>query len=188
MQLVTYAPSRLRCSALSRFGVTLAVLGALSCSFVPSRSFAADEPEPVEATPKGKIGLGLLGAELGVAVPAIIGMDAWWAYVVFPVAGAAGGAIAGHFLIDQNNHAELSVVFLTTAMALVIPTLVLAASATAYDPESEVRTQASLGTGAIRYNAGTVKLAAPGVSVVPDSQAGRLHVSGVHVSVVSGRF
>ena len=102
--------------------------------------------------------------------------------------GAAGGAVAGHFLIDQNNHAELSVVFLTTGMALVIPTLMLAAAATAYNPDSDASPQASLGTGAIRYNAGSLKLAAPGVSVLPDSQAGRLHVSGVHVSVVSGRF
>jgi hypothetical protein len=174
-----------------RLGVTLAVVvSVLACSAVSSPVHAqSDEPTPVEATPKGKLGLGLLGAELGVAVPAIIGVDAWWAYVVFPVAGAAGGALLGHFWIDNGNHAELSVAFLTAGMTLVIPTLVLAAVATAYDPDDELSTsQASLGSGALRYDAGALKLAPPGVSVLPDAQAGKLHVSGVHVSLVSGRF
>jgi hypothetical protein len=174
---------------LRRLGVTLAVvLSAAVISAVPSQSLAADTPTPVEATPKGKIGMGLLGAEIGVAVPAIIGLDQWWAYVIFPVAGAAGGALLGHFWLDQGDHAELSVVFLTAGMTLVIPTLVLAAAATAYDPDEEAESQASLGTGAVRYDAGSFKLAAPGVSVLPDAQAGRLHVSGVHVSLMSGRF
>lgn len=173
-----------------RLGVTLAiVMSVLACSAVSSSVHAqSDEPTPVEATPKGKIGFGLLGAELGVVVPAIFGVDAWWAYVVFPVAGAAGGALLGHFWIDNGNHAELSVVFLTAGMTLVIPTLVAVAAATAYDPEDEVSSQASLGSGALRYDAGALELAPPGVSVMPDAQAGKLHVSGVHVSLVSGRF
>jgi hypothetical protein len=173
-----------------RLGVTLAVvMSVLACSAVSSPVHAqTDTGTPVEASPKGAIGIGLLGAELGVAVPAIIGVDAWWAYLVFPVAGAAGGALLGHFWIDNGNHAELSVVFLTAGMAFVIPTLVLAAAATAYDPESEASNQASLGSGALRYDAGTLALAPPGVSVLPDAQAGKLHVSGVHVSLVSGRF
>ncbi len=177
---------------LRRLGVTLAVVvSVFACSVVSAPVHAqSEEPTAVEASPKGKIGFGLLGAELGVAVPAIIGVDAWWAYLVFPVAGAAGGAVLGHFWIDNGNHAELSVVFLTASMALVIPTLVLAASATAYDPEEEAEaaSQASLGSGAVRFDQGALKLAPPGVSVLPDAQAGKLHVSGVHVSLMSGRF
>jgi hypothetical protein len=176
---------------LRRLGATLAVVvSVLAWSAVgtPAVHAQSDAPTPVEATPKGKIGLGLIGAELGVAIPAMIGVDAWWAYLVFPVAGAAGGAILGHFWIDNGNHAELSVVFLTAGMALVIPTLVLAASATAYDPEDEMEDQASLGSGALRVDRGSLQLRPPGVSVLPDAQAGKLHVSGVHVSLVSGRF
>jgi hypothetical protein len=179
---------------LRRLGVTLAVvMSVFACSVVSSSPVHAqsDEPTPVEASPKGKIGLGMLGAELGVAVPAIIGMDAWWAYVVFPVAGAAGGALLGHFWIDNGDHAELSVVFLTAGITLVIPTLVLAAAATAYDPEreaAEAAEQASLGTGALRVDRGALALRPPGISVVPNAQAGKLNVSGVHVSLVSGRF
>lgn len=171
-----------------RLGVTIAVVLSMASAIAPSQSWAQDaQPESIEADPKGKIGLGLLGAELGVAIPALVGVDDWWAYVVFPIVGAAGGAIAGHFIIDEENHAELSVAFLTAGLTLVIPTLVLAAAATAYDPEEDMN-QASLGSGALRLDRGEVKWAAPGVSVVPDAQAGRLHVSGVHLALMSGRF
>lgn len=178
---------------LRRLGVTIAVVLSVACAVAPSTGWAQEEeeddsaPDKLDAEPKGKIGLGLIGAELGVAVPALIGLDDAWAYIVFPIVGAAGGAVAGHFLIDDGNHAELSVVVLAAGMTLVIPTLVLAAAATAYDPEEDMN-QASLGTGALRLDRGEVKWAAPGMSVLPDAKAGKLHVSGVHLSLVSGRF
>jgi hypothetical protein len=175
---------------LRRLGVTLAVvMSVFACSALSSSVHAqSDEPTPVEASPKGKIGFGFLGAELGVAIPAIIGMNQWWAYVVFPVVGAAGGAVLGHLWIDNGNHAELSVVFLTAGMTLVIPTLVLAAAATAYDPEENLSDEASLGSGAVRFDQGALRLRPPGVSVLPDARVGKLNVSGVHVSLLSGRF
>lgn len=175
---------------LRRLFVTLAVIASvLACFAVSTPALAqSDTPQTIEASPKGKIGLGLIGAELGVAIPAIIGVDAWWAYLVFPVVGAAGGAVLGHVWLDNGNHAELSVVFLTASMTLVIPTLVLAAAATAYDPEENRGDEASLGSGALRVDRGALKLRPPGVSVLPDAQAGKLHVSGVHVSLLSGRF
>lgn len=174
---------------LRRLGVTIAVVLSVACAIAPSTGWAQEdvEPEKLDADPKGKVGLGLLGAELGVVVPALIGVDELWAYIVFPIAGAAGGAVAGHFLVDDGNHAELSVALLAAGMTLVIPTLVLAAAATAYDPEEDMD-QASLGTGALRLDRGEVKWAAPGMSVLPDGKAGKLHVSGVHLSLLSGRF
>lgn len=177
---------------LRRLGVSLVVvMSIVACCAISSPVHVhaqSSEPTPVEASPKGKLGFGLIGAELGVAIPAIIGVDAWWAYVVFPVAGAAGGALLGHFWIDNGNHAELSVVFLTAGMTLVIPTLVLAVAATAYDPEENRGDDASLGSGALRIDEGSLRLRPPGVSVLPDAQVGKLHVSGVHVSLLSGRF
>ncbi|HKU39305.1 MAG TPA: hypothetical protein VJR89_14185 [Polyangiales bacterium] len=176
---------------LRQLGVTIAVvLGVASIVAVPARSYAADDdekPTPVDATPKGTIGLGLLGAELGVAIPAIIGVDATWAYIVFPAVGAGGGAVAGYFLIDDKDHAEAAVALLTAGLTLVIPTLVLAVAATSYDPDDEIE-QASLGTGALRFDQGALKLAAPGIGLVQNTQAGKSHVSGLSLSVVSGRF
>jgi len=97
------------------------------------------QAQPVQVTPtaKGIIGVGLFGAELGFAIPALAGLDQAWGYVVFPVLGATGGALAGYFLIEQNDLPEVAVASLAIGMALVIPTMVLTLSATAYDPDDD---------------------------------------------------
>jgi hypothetical protein len=78
---------------------------------------------------------------------------------------------------------------MTAGMALVIPTLVLAIAATEYDPEDDVSTTASLGTGAVRVDDhGELSFAAPGIAMVPNPVSRKLEVSGVNVSVLSGRF
>lgn len=177
---------------LGRLGVTIAVVLGVASASIPSRSFAADdEKKTVDATPKGTIGLGLLGAELGVAIPAIAGVNATWAYIVFPIVGAGGGAVAGYFLLDDPNHSKPAVAMMIAGLTLVIPTLVLAVAATAYDPDDEVEQAASLGTGALRFDGADVKLAVPGIGLEglgQNNQTGKSHVSGASVSLVSGRF
>ncbi|MFW6023766.1 MAG: hypothetical protein ACOC9O_03380 [Myxococcota bacterium] len=91
----------------------------------------------IDASPKGTIGLGVLGAEVGFAVPALAGLDDWWWYAIFPAVGAAGGAVAGWYAIDEPNRHKVAVSMLTVGMALIIPTAVLTLSLTAYDPEDE---------------------------------------------------
>ncbi len=87
---------------------------------------------------KGVVGLGLIGAELGFAVPALAGMDQTWAFIVFPAVGAAGGATAGYFLLEgEGKSIEANVALLATGLALIIPTMVVTLSATAYDPDDE---------------------------------------------------
>jgi hypothetical protein len=88
---------------------------------------------------KGVFGLGLIGAELGFAIPAIAGMDDWWPYVVFPTVGAAGGGVAGYFLLEEGKgNTEVAVAMLVVGMALVIPTAVLTLALTAYDPDDDI--------------------------------------------------
>ena len=70
-------------------------------------------------------------------IPAAAGLDDTWALVTFPIVGAAGGAIAGHFLIDNNDSPRLGVAALVTGLALVVPALVLTLSLTAYDPDDD---------------------------------------------------
>ena len=99
-------------------GPSLRLLLALAIGFAllvpPAQSFAQDdepvdeEPEPVATDPltadfKGMIGLGLIGAELGFVVPALAGARDTWVYIVFPVLGAGGGAVAGYFLLEQGD-------------------------------------------------------------------------------------
>jgi hypothetical protein len=162
---------------------------------------------PVGADYKGAVGLGLVGAELGAVIPALAGMDETWAFIVFPVVGAAGGALAGYFAIDNPGHADISVVALTAGMALVIPALVTTLALTAYDPESEqqdgaatrtqrrhtarlklLRSARFAGSGLLRVSEGQLALAAPGIALLPTATRGELQLSGVNVALFSGRF
>lgn len=112
---------------------TLAITVTAALVAAPSVTFAQNDK--VQADFKGAIGLGLVGAELGGVIPALVGVDAdtTWAYIVFPAVGAAGGAIGGYFALDKPDRVELSIAALTLGMALVIPAFVITLSATAYD-------------------------------------------------------
>ncbi|MFW6050520.1 MAG: hypothetical protein ACODAU_05065 [Myxococcota bacterium] len=135
-------------------GAALAVAVAVGAAVVGPRAAQAQaEATEIDATPKGTIGLGLIGAEVGFAVPALAGLDEWYWYVLFPAIGATGGALGGWYGIDEPGREKWAVAMLTTGMALAIPTMVLTLSMTAYDPEDEASTVeaeevASRGSGA----------------------------------------
>jgi len=105
----------------------------LVCSDLAAASSVAAQDKQIEASFQGAVGLGLVGAELGAVIPALAGVESAWAYIVCPVIGAAGGAVAGYFTLDRPNHVELSIGALALGMALVIPAFVVTLSATAYD-------------------------------------------------------
>ncbi|MCB9600516.1 MAG: hypothetical protein H6721_25840 [Sandaracinus sp.] len=118
----------------------MALAFALIAGATSSPSVAAaqpTEPQRIDASPKGLIGLGFVGAELGLTIPALAGLDDTWALIVFPVVGAAGGAIAGHYAIDNRGNEKAAVATLTIGLALVVPSLVLTLWATRYDPDDE---------------------------------------------------
>jgi hypothetical protein len=185
-------------------GVCLAV-GLLLAQAAPAHAQAKTVPPDG----KGIVGLGLIGAELGFVLPAVAGINDTWAFVVFPVLGAAGGAAAGYFGIEQGGHTELAVASLTAGMALLIPALVITVSETRYDPEededfasassrashrADTRDPRTAGTGMLRVAERGVAVAAPALSLVSTaSVSGRdalasSRVTGAQLSVVSGRF
>jgi F0F1-type ATP synthase assembly protein I len=195
-----------------------AALVASALLAAPSTSFARDDEEeeedsgseqatnPIEADFKGMIGLGLIGAELGFVIPALAGARDAWAFIVFPVIGAGGGAAAGYFLLEKGDgEPELAVAALTTGMALVIPALVVTLAATAYEPETEmpsangapsrrVRLAAAAGPGLLRWSERGVLLAPPVISSghsVTAKEALRTGVERsreVRVALLSGVF
>ncbi len=97
----------------------------------------ADPCTQVQSTPKGAVGLGLIGAELGFVLPAVIGLHDAWAFVVFPLVLGGGGAVGGYFAFDQPNSPEAGVAMLAVGIALIIPSLVLTLAFTSYDPGDE---------------------------------------------------
>ncbi len=142
-------PASLRFGWFSRVALAL-VLGvavsAASTHLTSSRAEAqcmASATRPcttVDSTPKAIIGVGLMGAELGLIIPALAGMRDLWPYIVFPLVGAVGGAVGG-WAIEENtrNSPEISVALLAVGIALVVPAIVGTLALTAYSPPSEAQ-------------------------------------------------
>lgn len=111
----------------------------------PTRACAQEDSQlgtAVGATPKGTIGLGLIGAELGLVIPAVSGLHDVWATITFPLVGAAGGAVAGYFAIDNRGASAGAVAALATGAALVVPSLVITMMARTYRPREQAPNEA----------------------------------------------
>ncbi|MBX3249623.1 MAG: hypothetical protein KF901_20770 [Myxococcales bacterium] len=203
-------------SKLKGFVFVAALSSALvATSATPSTAAAqATEPRQIDASPKGLIGLGLIGAELGLTIPALAGLRETWSLIVFPVVGGAGGALAGHFLLDNNGHVNASVAMLTVGLALIVPSVVLTLWATRYrPPEDGVERSnddmepldaddeaarptppAHAGGGLLRIGRDGLQVGLPDVGVLPSYTLEELALFGgqqsteVRFSLLSGRF
>ena len=80
----------------------IALIVAAIFQVAASPAAAQVEPTPVEPDIKGMVGMGLIGTELGFVIPALAGGRDAWMYVVFPIAGAGGGAALGYFLLEKG--------------------------------------------------------------------------------------
>lgn len=183
--------------------LAIALVFAAAPSVTQAQDEAADVPLEQKAGPDGMIGLGLIGAEIGMLVPAIAGMEDTWPYLVFPAVGAAGGAVAGIFLLQDGSVSpdagagspEIAVAVFAVGLAGLIPALVVTMSAAAYDPETDedltARPGAEAGTGLVRLDPQGVYMGVPGVSVsqtAADPRRLREATRELSVSMFSGRF
>ena len=140
-----------RSSSATRRPWTTALVVALALSVgaaaLPQRAEA--QVSTVRPDGKGILGLGLVGAELGLIIPALAGVrDEWWPYLVFPLLGAAGGAVGG-WAVEQNtqNDAEVDVALMVVGLALVVPTIVGTLALTAYQPPDAAEEWFTTGLG-----------------------------------------
>lgn len=143
----------------------------------------------------GTIGLGLLGAELGLILTPAFGLqDHVWAWIVFPTVGAAGGALAGAFAFDPGNPGpEVTVTLLGVGAALLIPAIVGALALKDRRSNRSLEKRMESG-GAIRLSKEGTRFRLPDVSSVPVYSAAERQRFGVNqrsqvqISLVSGRF
>ncbi len=124
------------CTAL-----TIAVVGATP-SQVSAQACTGGACTPVRPDGKGMIGLGLLGGEIGLIVPAIIQNAArtneWWPYLVFPLIGIGAGIGGGYALeLATPTQPEVDVGILIGAMVLIVPAIVGTLALATYTPPSE---------------------------------------------------
>jgi hypothetical protein len=135
--------------------------------------------ETIRATPKGAIGLGLVGAELGLIIPSAAGLTDIWALTVFPVVGAAGGALAGYFALDKPGREKGSVAALVVGLAGVLPAILVTVKGVreerqnVYEPPTiEIRSEkeqralelVEAGPGLLRRSRSGLRVSMPGVS------------------------
>ncbi|MDH3200164.1 MAG: hypothetical protein OEM15_04650 [Myxococcales bacterium] len=159
-------------------GVAFAVILSLSASSRVAHAQALPS-DTIRATPKATIGLGLVGAELGLIIPAAAGLTDPWALTVFPVVGAAGGALAGYFALDKPGREKGSVAALVVGLAGVIPAILVTVKGVrkerqeAYEPPTiEVRSDkdqralelVEAGPGLLRRSRSGLRISMPGVS------------------------
>jgi len=137
-------------------GVAQIVLTAslAACLLAAGSARAQDEGpvapnQPVEAKGVGISGGVIVGAELALAVEALIDVESVWPWIVFPALTGAGGGVGGYFLEDASP--EGAVALLVAGMALIIPTAVAVSASTAYDPESEGAVEDKTGGGAYSF-------------------------------------
>lgn len=170
--------------SLERIAYVLALLAVISLSVSPSYVRAqsdAAQATDVEATPKGTIGLGLVGAELGLIIPSVSGLNEPWSLAVFPTVGAAGGALAGYFALDKPNREKGSVAALVVGLAGVLPAILVtvkgvrAERQSRWEPQPQIQLRsekeqrafetAEAGPGLLRRSRSGLRVAMPSVSV-----------------------
>ncbi len=157
------------------------LVAVISLSAAPSIAEAQDEVfSDIRATPKGTIGLGLVGAELGLIIPSLSGLNNAWALSVFPIVGATGGALAGYFALDKPGHDKGSVAALTVGLAGVIPAILVTVRGVRKErqerweptPQLQLRTEkeqrafetVEAGPGLLRRSRSGLRVAMPGMS------------------------
>jgi len=196
-----------------RFGCAIALAAVITLSAIPSVAEAQSEVfTDIRATPKGTIGLGLIGAELGLIIPSAAGLNEAWALSVFPVIGAAGGALAGYYGLDRNGHEKASVAVLSVGLAGVIPAILVTVRGVRKErqerweptPQIQLRSEkeqrqfetVEAGPGLLRRSRSGLRVAAPGVtfSLQAPQDAETLKMGGlqdrteVRLSLASGVF
>lgn len=166
-----------------RIGCACALAAAISLSVLPRAAKAQTDLSAVDstrATPKGTIGLGLVGAELGLIIPSAAGLNEVWALSVFPIVGATGGALAGYFALDRPDRQKGSVAALVVGMAGVLPAILVTIKGVREErqdrweptPQIDLRTEkeqrafetAEAGPGLLRWSRSGLRVAAPGVT------------------------
>lgn len=181
-----------------RFASVIAVAAALAAGAVPQSVEAQVDPstlEQVRATPKGTIGLGLIGAELGLIIPSAAGLNEVWALTTFPLIGAAGGALAGYFALDKpaddaapdsqqfTRRRAASVSMLVVGLAGVLPAVLVTIRGVRKErqerweptPQIDIRTEkrrrtlelVEAGSGLLRKTRSGLRVTMPGIAVTP---------------------
>jgi len=141
----------------------------------------------------GTVGLGLLGAEVGLLLtPAFNLQDHWWAWALFPTVGAAGGVVAGIFAFEPRDpEPAVTVAILGAGLLLAVPAVV---GASAISSSRRANVDRADSGGLIRFSKRGTRLGVPAVSSAPvfsateQARFGLPQRSSTRLALLSGRF
>lgn len=151
------------------------------------------EGKSMKGNVAGTVGLGLLGAEVGLLLPPAFKLqDRWWAWVLFPTVTAAGGAVAGALAFDPGSPGPaVTLPLIGAGVALAIPAIV---AAVALKNKRDNAQEALESGGVLHFGKNGRRWGVPAVAAGPaytNEERMRYGVrqrSVVNVSLVSGRF
>lgn len=175
-----------------------ATLLTLSVASLPAQPVFAQEPvtagDRIKGDIAGTVGLGLLGAEVGLFLPPAFNLqDHWWAWVLFPTIGAAGGVVAGIFAFEPGSpDPAVTVSLLGAGMLLAVPAVVSASALTSARRGRNI--DHAQNEGLLRVGKQGTSVGVPSVVSAPvftqaeQARFGLPQRSSTRVSLISGRF
>ena len=185
----------MRAYMLKCLAATLLVLAVVSLQAQPAcAQAAAQQGDQVKGDVAGTVGLGLLGAEVGLFLPPAFNLqDHWWAWVLFPAVTAAGGAVAGVFLFEPRDpEPAVTVAILGAGMLLAVPAVVSASALSSVRRRKDVERVES--GGLLRLTKRGAEVGAPAIttasvfSLTEQARFGLPQRTSTRVALVSGRF
>ena len=181
----------MRTHVLKTLAVAFVVAAAVfvQAQSVTSQTTGTDttQGEREDASTAGIVGLGFLGADIGVLLPPLFNLhDQTWAWVVFPLALAGGGVGAGIAVTDSLDKA-VNVSFLAVGMAGLIPAIVGSLTWKANKEKASFQQQAMLKVGPVSFNAPTFG-ASPTFSAAEQQKWGAQQRSTYRLSLFNGTF
>jgi uncharacterized membrane protein YeaQ/YmgE (transglycosylase-associated protein family) len=170
------------------------LVGTLCVSQAAPALAQATEGDRVKGDIAGTVGLGLLGAEVGLFLPPAFNLqDHWWAWVLFPAITAAGGAVAGAFAFEPRNpEPAVTVSILGAGFLLAVPALVGASALSTYRRDRDIERAES--GGLLRFGKRGPELGAPNIttasvfSAAEQARYGLPQKTSTRLTLVSGRF
>jgi hypothetical protein len=184
--------------------VALVVISA-TLSTVSASAQAGGDADPGQITTPGNrakgniagtVGLGLLGAEVGLLLAPAVGLhEHWWAWALFPTIGAAGGVVAGVLAFDEGDPGlKVTAPLLGAGIALVLPAIVGSLAIKNRRQHGPLEKRVNVSGSLVNLERGERRLSVPSVASVPVYGArevqrlGAVQRNAWRISLVSGRF
>jgi hypothetical protein len=173
--------------------VATLLVGTL-CTASVAPALAQDQGDRLKGNVAGTVGLGVLGAEVGLFLPPAFNLqDHWWAWVLFPAITAAGGAVAGAFAFEPRNpEPAVTISILGASFLLAVPAVVSASALATYRRDRDIERAES--GGLLRFGKRGPELGAPNIittSVFTQQEQARYGLpqkTSTRLTLVSGRF